>query len=92
MIRVRASQALERFRVLDLSRVLAGPWASQILGDLGLSTIRILTNNPKKVSGIRRYGLKILRRIPLEIPPTKSNHDYLKVKKDKLGHLLSKVQ
>jgi 3,4-dihydroxy 2-butanone 4-phosphate synthase/GTP cyclohydrolase II len=65
---------------------------AQILADLGVRKINLLTNNPKKVSGIRRYGLRILRRIPLEIPPTKSNRSYLKVKKDKLGHLLSKVQ
>lgn len=65
---------------------------AQILRDLGVRKINLLTNNPKKVSGIRRHGLKILRRVPLEITPTKTNHDYLKVKKDKLGHLLSKVQ
>lgn len=65
---------------------------AQILADLGVRKIHLLTNNPQKVSGIRRYGLRILRRIPLEIPPTRSNHNYLKVKKDKLGHLLSKVQ
>lgn len=65
---------------------------AQILADLGVRKIHLLTNNPDKVSGIRRYGLSILRRVPLEISPTKTNHAYLKVKKDKLGHLLSKVQ
>ncbi len=65
---------------------------AQILADLGVRKIHLLTNNPEKVSGIRRYGLSILRRVPLEISPTKTNHAYLKVKKDKLGHLLSKVQ
>ncbi|MCL5670847.1 MAG: GTP cyclohydrolase II [Acidobacteria bacterium] len=65
---------------------------AQILADLGVRKIHLLTNNPKKVSGIRRYGLRILRRVPLEIPPTTCNRRYLKVKKDKLGHLLSKVQ
>ncbi len=65
---------------------------AQILADLGVHKIHLLTNNPQKVSGIRRYGLQILRRIPLEIPPNRSNRAYLKVKKDKLGHLLSKVQ
>ena len=65
---------------------------AQILADLGIRKIHLLTNNPEKVSGIRRYGLNILRRVPLEITPTKTNHAYLKVKKDKLGHLLSKVQ
>jgi len=65
---------------------------AQILTDLGVRKIHLLTNNPEKVSGIRRHGLSILRRVPLEITPTKSNRAYLKVKKDKLGHLLSKVQ
>jgi len=65
---------------------------AQILTDLGVRKIHLLTNNPEKVSGIRRHGLKILRRVPLEITPTKTNRAYLKVKKDKLGHLLSKVQ
>lgn len=65
---------------------------AQILADLGVRKIHLLTNNPQKVSGIERYGLKILKRIPLEIPPQPSNLAYLKVKKDKLGHLLSKVQ
>jgi 3,4-dihydroxy 2-butanone 4-phosphate synthase / GTP cyclohydrolase II len=65
---------------------------AQILADLGVRKIHLLTNNPKKVSGIRRHGLNILRRIPLEVTPVATNHSYLKVKKDKLGHLLSKVQ
>jgi 3,4-dihydroxy 2-butanone 4-phosphate synthase / GTP cyclohydrolase II len=65
---------------------------AQILKDLGVRKIYLLTNNPEKVSGIRKHGLSILRRIPLEIPPNGMNRAYLKVKKDKLGHLLSKVQ
>jgi 3,4-dihydroxy 2-butanone 4-phosphate synthase/GTP cyclohydrolase II len=65
---------------------------AQILADLGVRKIHLLTNNPKKVSGIERYGLRIVKRIPIEIPPQPSNLAYLRVKKDKLGHLLSKVQ
>jgi 3,4-dihydroxy 2-butanone 4-phosphate synthase/GTP cyclohydrolase II len=65
---------------------------AQILADLGVKKIQLLTNNPKKVSGIARFGLRILRRVPLETTPVETNHSYLKVKKDKLGHLLSKVQ
>ncbi len=65
---------------------------AQILADLGVRKIHLLTNNPKKVTGIERYGLRILRRLPLEILPHDGNRAYLKVKKDKLGHLLSKVQ
>ncbi len=65
---------------------------AQILADLGVHKIHLLTNNPKKISGIERYGLSILRRIPLEVEPQPSNRAYLKVKKDKLGHWLSKIQ
>jgi 3,4-dihydroxy 2-butanone 4-phosphate synthase/GTP cyclohydrolase II len=65
---------------------------AQILASLGVRKIHLLTNNPKKISGIARYGLSILRRIPLETAPLRTNRAYLKVKKDKLGHLLSKVQ
>lgn len=61
---------------------------AQILADLGLSTIQLLTNNPKKIVGLSGYGLKVTKRIPIEIPPTKSNEKYLKTKKIKLGHLL----
>lgn len=61
---------------------------AQILADLGLSTIQLLTNNPKKIVGLSGYGLKVTKRIPIEIPPTKSNKKYLKTKKIKLGHLL----
>ncbi len=61
---------------------------AQILADLGLSTIQLLTNNPKKIIGLSGYGLKITKRIPIEIPPTKENKNYLKTKKVKLGHLI----
>ncbi len=61
---------------------------AQILVDLGLSTIRLMTNNPKKVIGLEGYGLTIVERVPIEIPPLKENYHYLKTKKDKLGHLI----
>lgn len=64
---------------------------AQILQDLGLSTIRLLTNNPRKVVGLEGYGLKITGRIPIEIPPNEKNKKYLKTKKDKLGHYLKHV-
>jgi 3,4-dihydroxy 2-butanone 4-phosphate synthase/GTP cyclohydrolase II len=62
---------------------------AQILADLGLSTIRILTNNPRKIVGIEGYGLKVVERVPIEIPATKHNKRYLRTKKIKLGHWLS---
>ncbi len=64
---------------------------AQILVDLGLSSIRLLTNNPKKVVGLEGYNLYITERIPIEICPNKLNREYLKTKKDKLGHLLKSV-
>ena len=62
---------------------------AQILKDLGLTTIRILTNNPRKVVGLEGHGLKITGRIPIQVPATKYNRRYLETKRDKLGHLLS---
>jgi 3,4-dihydroxy 2-butanone 4-phosphate synthase / GTP cyclohydrolase II len=61
---------------------------AQILADLGLTSIRLLTNNPKKVIGLQGYGLEIVERVPLEITPTTFNARYLETKRDKLGHLL----
>lgn len=62
---------------------------AQILKDLGLTTIRILTNNPKKIIGLRGYGIEIVERIPINTTPNKKNIDYLRTKKDKMGHLLN---
>jgi len=62
---------------------------AQILVDLGLHTIRLITNNPKKVIGLEGYGLEIVGRVPLEIPPVKENLHYLRTKKEKMGHILS---
>lgn len=64
---------------------------AQILCDLGLSSIRLLTNNPKKVVGLSGYGLTIAEQIPIEVPPNEYNRGYLKTKKEKLGHQLSGV-
>jgi 3,4-dihydroxy 2-butanone 4-phosphate synthase/GTP cyclohydrolase II len=61
---------------------------AQILADLGLTSIRLLTNNPKKVIGLQGYGLEITERVPLQIEPTTFNARYLETKRDKLGHLL----
>jgi 3,4-dihydroxy 2-butanone 4-phosphate synthase / GTP cyclohydrolase II len=61
---------------------------NQILSDLGLTTIRLLTNNPKKVSGLGAWGLKVVEQVPIEVPPQAENRRYLAAKRDKLGHRL----
>jgi len=59
---------------------------AQILVDLGIKQIRLLTNNPRKIVGLEGYGLKVSERVPLEIEPSAENYKYLKTKKEKLGH------
>ncbi|MCX7722678.1 MAG: bifunctional 3,4-dihydroxy-2-butanone-4-phosphate synthase/GTP cyclohydrolase II [Verrucomicrobiae bacterium] len=61
---------------------------AQILADLGLKTIRLLTNNPRKIVGLEGYGLKVVERVPIRVPPNPHNERYLKTKRKKLGHLL----
>jgi 3,4-dihydroxy 2-butanone 4-phosphate synthase/GTP cyclohydrolase II len=62
---------------------------AQILADLGLKNIRLLTNNPRKIVGLEGYGLKVVERVPLEIEPNPLNYNYLKTKKEKFGHNLN---
>jgi len=62
---------------------------AQILIDLGLSSIRVLTNNPRKMVGLEGYGLEIVERVPIVVSPTPENRAYLDVKRDKLGHLFA---
>jgi 3,4-dihydroxy 2-butanone 4-phosphate synthase/GTP cyclohydrolase II len=64
---------------------------AQILVNLGLKKIRLITNNPRKIVGIEGYGLEVVERVPIEITPQDSNVHYLRTKKDKLGHLLNNV-
>jgi 3,4-dihydroxy 2-butanone 4-phosphate synthase/GTP cyclohydrolase II len=61
---------------------------AQILADLGLKTIRLLTNNPKKIVGLEGYGLKIVEQVPIRVKPNPHNERYLKTKRKKMGHLL----
>ena len=61
---------------------------NQILADLGLTTIRILTNNPKKIIGIEGFGLHVVEQVPIEVPASDENRAYLEAKRDKLGHML----
>lgn len=64
---------------------------AQILKELGLNTICLLTNNPQKIVGLEGHGLKVTKRIPLECEPNKQSEKYLKTKKEKMGHLLERV-
>jgi len=61
---------------------------AQMLCDLGLKTIRLLTNNPKKVVGLQGYGLEIVEQLPIRVPPNPHNAGYLKTKRERMGHLL----
>lgn len=64
---------------------------AQILVTLGIKKIRLMTNNPKKIIGLEGYGLEIVDRVPMEISPNPHDIDYLKAKRDKMGHMLEKV-
>jgi 3,4-dihydroxy 2-butanone 4-phosphate synthase/GTP cyclohydrolase II len=64
---------------------------SQVLVDLGVKNLRLLTNNPRKRVGLESYGLTIVERVPIEIPPNDSNRRYLSTKRDKLGHQLTSL-
>jgi 3,4-dihydroxy 2-butanone 4-phosphate synthase/GTP cyclohydrolase II len=64
---------------------------AQILSELGVRKIRLLTNNPRKIIGLEGYGLEIVERVPIEMPANKSNLKYLKAKQEKLGHLLENL-
>ena len=64
---------------------------AEILKYLGAVRIRLLSNNPEKVQGLEKEGIRIEERVPLEIPPNSTSRDYLRIKKEKLGHLLSNI-
>ena len=61
---------------------------AQILADLGVKKVRIMTNNPKKLSGLSGYGIEIVERVPIQMNHNERNAQYLRTKKEKLGHIL----
>jgi 3,4-dihydroxy 2-butanone 4-phosphate synthase/GTP cyclohydrolase II len=65
---------------------------AQMLRDLGVNQVRLLTNNPRKITGLENYGLEVVERVPLEVPPRDTNIHYLRTKQTKLGHLLSNLE
>ncbi len=65
---------------------------AQILRDLGVQKLRLLTNNPRKIVGLQGYGLTVVERVPLEVPAHESNIGYLRTKQEKMGHLFSKLE
>ena len=64
---------------------------AQILSDVGLKNIKLMTNNPTKIVGLEGYGINIIERVPIELKPNDRNHSYLKVKKNRMGHILDLV-
>jgi 3,4-dihydroxy 2-butanone 4-phosphate synthase/GTP cyclohydrolase II len=64
---------------------------AQILKELGVTKMNLLTNNPRKIIGLEGYGIEVVERVPIEIEPNETNAEYLKTKKNKMGHLLKVV-
>ncbi|MFQ5532938.1 MAG: bifunctional 3,4-dihydroxy-2-butanone-4-phosphate synthase/GTP cyclohydrolase II, partial [Candidatus Methylomirabilales bacterium] len=64
---------------------------AQVLVDLGVTNMRLLTNNPRKMVGLEGYGLRIVERVPLEVQPIPENRGYLAAKQEKMGHLLYRI-
>ena len=62
---------------------------AQILRDLGCKSLRLLTNNPDKIYGLDGFGLKVIKREPIEFPPQENDRFYLKTKRDKMGHIFT---
>ena len=65
---------------------------AQILSDLGVKSLRLLTNNPDKVYGLQDFGLEFKERVPLEIQPQKYDLNYMKTKQEKMGHIFKEIQ
>ena len=93
MLKARAPGAWQGYRRGERGAGLAADLrdygiGAQVLADLGLSRIRLMTNNPKKIAGLQGYGLQVVEQVPLPVTPTPDNRRYLKTKAEKLGHLI----
>jgi 3,4-dihydroxy 2-butanone 4-phosphate synthase/GTP cyclohydrolase II len=64
---------------------------AQILKNIGLGKIRLMTNNPRKIVGLEGYGLQMVERVPIEVSPKKDNIKYLRTKQEKLGHIIKNI-
>ena len=64
---------------------------AQVLRALGITKMKLITNNPRKIIGIKGYGLEVVERVPIEIAPKKCNVSYLRTKKEKMGHILRQI-
>jgi 3,4-dihydroxy 2-butanone 4-phosphate synthase/GTP cyclohydrolase II len=62
---------------------------AQIIKDLDIKKLKLLTNNPKKIIGLEGYGIEVVERVPIEIPPNEINKKYLETKREKMGHMLN---
>ena len=87
LIRIRGGEPLPPGVVLPVDKRDYGI-GSQILRDLGLTKLRIMTNNPKKIYGIEGYGLTVVEEVPIRVEPGEHNGKYLATKKEKMGHKL----
>lgn len=65
--------------------------AAEMLHDLGVRDVRLLTNNPAKIAGLEHYGIRVVERVPLEVAPNPANHEYLHAKAAKMGHILHSI-
>ena len=74
---------------MDLKLISEITELGEILADLGLHKIRLITNNPRKVAALKGYGLEIVERVPIEIPPNEVNMQYMQTKQQKMGHYLN---